>query len=381
MSPTQVYCSFWINELHSGISHFWTLVSQTPKDEMLPCLSTNDLADRISNKQKNYRLTYTNGDTFAELKNVYTDNEFEFEEIVVLRNVGSVSTLEDSKYSVHAHSLLDIHLDWLVSEDSEIQCMDPNFGSVQNVEDFPLLIIGTPIFKRVEVSKVFLKYMLDYFLPQMRWEGYNTYLLLVGSEEDQSELKHMFNEYVVYVQRENYLGTKKNTILNVAKSADADFVMWIDSDDFFHPKTASSLIDMSKYNGYWSAIEDFSFYNTQKQRFTYFSGYDSRHNLSGWGMGSGRVFTREAMIDLENPFPPKNKNMDDAMKTHLKSFEIDSADRLLRNPSEMPLGVKTKQNIWNASSYGSETMRCPNWIPKDTLKEILDLEFDNKDEL
>lgn len=381
MSPTQVYCSFWINELNSKISNFWTLISQTPKDEMLPCLSTNDLVDRITLEQKNYRLICNNGDTFAELKNVYTDNELDFEEIVVLRNVGSVSTLEDSKYSVHAHRLLDIQLDWLVSDNSEIQFMDPNFGSIQIVEDFPLLIIGTPIFKRAEVSKVFLKYMLDYFLPQMRWEGYNPYILLVGSEEDQLELKHMFNEYVVYVQRENYLGTKKNTILDVAKDADADFVMWIDSDDFFHPKTASSLIDMSKYNGYWSAIEDFSFYNTQTQRFTYFSGYDGNHNLSEWGMGSGRVFTKELMLNLDSPFPPKNKNMDDAMKKYLKSFEVAAEDRLLRNPSKIPLGIKTKQNIWTASSYGSESMRCPNWIPKDTLKEIFDLEFDNKDEL
>ena len=59
----------------------------------------------------------------------------------------------------------------------------------------------------------------------------------------------------------NDLGNKKNAILEYAKQTEVDFLVWIDSDDFFHPKRLEQLISVAKWNGYWSAIKPFCFYD------------------------------------------------------------------------------------------------------------------------
>jgi hypothetical protein len=377
MTENTVYCTFWINEFINSLEPSWDVSYQIPFDNALPIMTVGNALELVNDHTKSYNLIYPHSDAFVKIKSQYTFASEEID-IPLFYPIGSTRDENSIAYTKSLHQLLKIQSDWLLTENCDLEMLRPNVGHIKASEENKSLLIGTPIYKRTELTRVFIKYMLEYFIPQLRWEGYYTQLALVGSEEDYEAVKDICNDSVAYVQRENCLGTKKNTILDIARATNVDSLMWIDSDDFFHPRTAETLISMAHSNGIWSAIEDFSFYNSENKQFTYFSGYGGSHQLYEWGMGSGRVFTSHLINTLIDPFPPRNKSMDDGVKKVLGSFNVKPQDRLLRNTIETPLGVKTSQNIWEAKSYGSDTMQAPSWLPPKIKNLILDIEFNNK---
>ena len=64
----------------------------------------------------------------------------------------------------------------------------------------------------------------------------------------------------------------------------------------------------------------------------YFEGYTQGHNLTDWGMGSGRVFTKALLNQMTSGFAKGNRSMDQSIKGALKALDIDPADRLLTDP-------------------------------------------------
>lgn len=250
------------------------------------------------------------------------------------------------------------------------------------------LVICTPTYKRPLVLRCFIKYMLKYFLPYLKLHNYEVIFALTGGAEEFESISDLIsnelNNGVLFLSLENILGKKKNLMFSVAKRIDASHAITIDSDDFFHPDLVLDLISKASKNGYWSAVESIIFIEAQSGTAGLLKGYQENHSLYKWGLGSGRVFTKEALNRIgSSPFPTiRNKSMDAGIKDALKKLDIHYKDRLIEETNVLPISLKTKQNIWAFDSYKldilSEEERSKNmWLPEEIEKELISIPYDS----
>ena len=270
--------------------------------------------------------------------------------------------------------LLSCNKPYIQVEDM-FHALHPSSGTYVKCRDRQSILICTPCFKRPEILRVYCKYMLKYFIPQLIWDGYDACLALCGGPEEKAAVKQYLGEDgLVFLSHKNDLGQKKNTLFAFARDADFEFATTIDSDDFVHPATTTHLIDIAKRNGHWSSIEPFYFHDLPTGAEGLFEGYAGSHQLHGWGMGSARVFTAQSLDSLgESPFDSGNKGMDDSVKKHLALWNIESDKRLLSTEDcrdllvPIPIGVKSDVNVWRFRDYRvrrpSDGEFVTRWLP------------------
>jgi hypothetical protein len=254
------------------------------------------------------------------------------------------------------------------------------------------ITICTPCYQRFDVLDVYVKYMSNYFMPVLNFLGYESKLLLSGDSEEYDAVKKYIdgNPDIIYLHHHNNLGEKKNLLLEFSKQADADFLCFIDSDDFISPMLTKQMIEVADKNEYWSAIEPFCFWDFETNNCGLFKGYEQNHSLFGWGMGSGRVFTKRLLNNFaKNPFARKNKSMDSYIREHLKATNLDVKERLVKfsNDMHLPIGLKCNENIWSYDSYKMQDIDLNSqnlsWLPIDIMSCIKNLrnDVDNADSI
>jgi len=241
------------------------------------------------------------------------------------------------------------------------------------------ITICTPCHQRFDVLDVYVMYMSKYFMPVLNFLGYESKLLLSGDSDEYDSVKKYIDENhdIIYLHHHNNLGEKKNLLLEFSKQADVDFLCFIDSDDFISPMLTKEMIEVADKNSYWSAIEPFCFWDFETNDCGLFKGYEQKHSLFGWGMGSGRVFTKKLLNNFaKNPFARKNKSMDSYIREHLKATNLDIKDRLVKfsNDMHLPIGLKCNENIWSYDSYKMQNIDLENqnlsWLPIDIKNSI-----------
>ena len=260
--------------------------------------------------------------------------------------------------------------------------LHPSSGAYAKSRDRQSILICTPCFKRPKILRLYCKYMLKYFIPQLIWDGYDACLALCGGVEEKASVdEYLGAEGLVFLHHSNDLGQKKNTLFAFARDAGFDFATTIDSDDLVHPAATARLIDIAKRNGYWASIEPFYLRDLPTGSAGLFEGYAGNHQLHKWGMGSARVFTAKALDSLgESPFVSGNKGMDDSVKKHLGLWDIESNKRLLSTEDcrdsrvPIPIGIKSDVNVWRFRDY---RVRKPNdsefvtrWLPPEISKSL-----------
>tara|TARA_B100000900_G_scaffold410422_1_gene428189 strand:+ start:1616 stop:2746 length:1131 start_codon:yes stop_codon:yes gene_type:complete len=366
------FSKYWYADLHSHFSKDYEISQIIELDDLIPNIAPKDL----SLEDCSAYLCDTEGQNIIELRRK-GEIISHFECVAVFTKQGEILPHANLKYVELAHHAFGYESNHLISNSyKEVYFLDPGKGTLKFSETRHSVLIGVPIHKRFNLTCIFFEYMSKYLIPSLVWKGFDVKAVFVGEKEDLKSLSRHKDPKVTMSYMSNDLGNKKNAILDYAKVTDVDFLLWIDSDDFFHPETIGELIEVAKFNGFWSAIKPFCFYDTDQQTFGHFEGYAQGHNLENWGMGSGRVFTKELLTHMSSGFSKGNRSMDQSIKGALQNLDIHFEERLLINPVHLPIGVKTAQNIWAAKSYNTTVMKHPKWLPYDIWEQIENLSFD-----
>ena len=290
------------------------------------------------------------------------------------------NSLEERRYtSGFLHTVLSEHKFLVGSHD--IHLIDPSFGNASLPRpNQKTIAICTPCFERTRLLKLYVDYMTSYYIPYLQMKGLNAILVLTGSQVERDAIVSSLNTNYVFIWHDNNLGAKKNIMLDFARSINADYVSYIDSDDFIHPDTTLKLTDIADRNGYWSAIEPFVFFDAKDKKHGLFEGYAKDHSLYKWGMGSGRVFTKPAIEKLgKNPFAKVNKSMDYYIREQLSELDVPHTDRILNieNCPYIPVGLKSSENIWAYDRYKmKELTDFETWLPPAILSEFMEIPYD-----
>jgi len=294
-------------------------------------------------------------------------------------NLKEVSTQDNGKLMFSKEDLNENG--HFFTENNTLCTIPPSRGTFRATRERPSIAICTPVFKRFKVLELYIQYTVLYLLPQLIQKGYDPYLVIAGDEDEFKVLEpYMVFENVIFLQHFNNLGDKKNLLLKYASKGNFDYLCFIDSDDLFSINTLDSLIKTCDGNGFWSAIEGFCFLDVASMRVGVFEGYaKSKKSLYGWGMGSGRVFSKRLIAAMdENPFARKNKSMDYYIRQSLDIFAIPKGRRLLPyTPSatiDLPIGLKSDENIWGYDAYPLKEVALThpqvNWLPQEIVSKI-----------
>lgn len=241
------------------------------------------------------------------------------------------------------------------------------------------LVIVTPIFERLCLLDIYAEYTRKFLIPALAWQDLEVYWFCAGGPEEKVALQDRAD---IFFEMENNLAAKKNTLFDAAREVEADYTICIDSDDFFSPETVSLLIQQAKANTFWSALEAFVFFSAEHKKFHHFEGYPENHDLYQQGLGSGRVFTRKFLDTIQRePFGSEgNKSMDSKLRESIKALCLEPPEYLVCQNHELPIGVKTKQNIWSIQQYDTSEVPANNrlisWIPKAIFEKIRTLPHD-----
>lgn len=384
MSKVEHFLEFWLSGMEEKVKTHYLMVNHNRKEEVIPSFPYQDIENFLE-PHRFYNFTSQNNETVFSLY-PKSDSIFEVKTIPCFLSTSNIrlNFFHNREYVLKLLSKLDLKEEYISCDLGSVESLGLNFGFIEQKRDLKRIFIATPVYKRLEVLDTFLEYMTDYLIPALKWENVEVCFALAG-EEYESEtvrrfIKHKSNCVYICLDK-NILGEKKNKLLKLAQDSLSDYLLWIDSDDFFHPKTCLSLINLCASNGVWSSIKNFSFYNTQRKEYRLFEGYDPSHTLFDWGMGSGRVFSSKVLGILENPFPLQNKNMDESIKKTLKEFNVNSADRLLLEEQFVPIGLKTKTNIWGARNYATESLENTSskvdWLPHKIKDKLEETEYEN----
>lgn len=359
-------------------------VSKCDQD-ILPQISVSYMEDYLRSSMHRVELFY-NDIVIA----VYEPEEMfslESKKLAVFGKSMYLTEHGDMDYVSSLHSILNLNIPYMFCADGSVKASNLEYSNVCVQDHGKHIVIGTPLHKRHDLSNLHLSYLNDYLVPSLMWHGYYVTTILCGDRDDFKGIKSVFDpRYNMFVEVPNNLGAKKNHIYKIAKSVKADTLVWIDSDDFFHPSTVLSLIELAERNGYWSAIEPFAFFDTFSGEYIHFEGYAAGHQLSDWGMGSGRVFTQYLMHVLkDSPFVEANKSIDNAMKPILAALNVPPEQRLLREFEHLPIGVKTEENIWGVSTYKGivldEFAEKVAWLPSPIQKRIYEMYTHRKEQV
>lgn len=259
----------------------------------------------------------------------------------------------------------------------------PSFGELKlNTRGAKRVVICTPVYRRLALLDLFMEYMCNFYMPALEWAGYEVIFAVAGQSEESPIVRKYLRKGLLFFELENNLGLKKNFLLRVAKDIQADYLTYIDSDDFIHPKLTEDMIKVADANSYWSAIEPFCFFDAKTKKYGLFEGYPKPKELHGWGMGSGRVFTTKLLKVLgSDPFAHKNKSLDWYIREQLSKVDVPIEDRLVRldEVSYLPLGLKTEENIWAYDSYPLKELDSKDslvdWLPVKIKESYLSIGF------
>ena len=363
---TKDFRKFWINEI---VSEFPTKKITSTDSPTIPVYPLSKIFIEISTHQ-NLRLSSNSG---IEVEIVGNRDSNSFREVMCFASTEGVDFAVDLDYIKKVTTMCKLPFFKL-----------PNKGLIfkgqhlDSKDTRPRICILTPAHRRLSLLTILQEYMKSYLIPALAWEGFEALWLVAGGSEEQSVLG---NAPDAFLHCENKLGYKKNRLIRLASLLDADWVIHIDSDDFFHPSIILNLIKLAEFNGWWSACEPFVFKDAETSTPLLFEGYSSNHDLHQRGMGSGRVFSGQLLTRLENePYAAEaNQNMDMLIKENLDFLEIDPESRLLgiEEIEHLPVGIKTDQNIWKSGDYptspvtqGSEHYPKINWLPLPIQKAI-----------
>lgn len=383
-APKQSFLYFWLLEFEAKLSTQFHLTFYIDFEATIyPLYAIEDIYHLICSKESSVRLFNEQGDVLIELSK---SGEIlkTFSDIVAFATSALYVDEASKSYSVRLHTLLGTDALYISNlEQKSHMFLPPHKGSLSLETSKPSLIFGVPIHERYELTKIFAQYMVEYVLSSLKWQGFTPYICFVGSQEDLLNLRTFeTHKNVLCIEHENNLGAKKNLVVSLSKSLDFDYLIHIDSDDFFSPKTIIELIQCANQNTYWSAVEPFGFYDSKSKTYQLFEGYPDGHQLTKSGMGSGRVFTKK-LLDLLpcEAFTKGNKSMDASIKSALDKLNIVSNERLLtlKTLSNLPIGVKTSQNIWSLDTYKtyqiSQTHTFFDWLPSEIETQITNLTF------
>jgi len=235
------------------------------------------------------------------------------------------------------------------------------------------LIILTPVHQRVTLLKLFAKYTREYLIPALRWLDFEVLWVCAGGSEERDIIERLTD---FYIELPNNLAAKKNKLFEIAKDLHADFAICIDSDDFVPPSAVKHLIRKAETNTFWSALEAFTFFSAEKKEYHYFGGYPEGHDLHGQGLGSGRVYTRKFLTSLDdNPLGSEgNKGMDIRLRKTLEALCLEPQEYLVSQIRELPVGLKTNQNIWKVGQYATSVIpandKTVSWLPESLSEAI-----------
>lgn len=385
LATLKAILDFWKLDLHTNLEHDFEVVfytSENPK-VTLPQVSASKLAETIRElRVSKVYLADSNSQILGEVfhKNAILKTS---KTISVFAQEGELGEASDPNFVRSIHKLIKSNAHWLQRPSTlEMHLIAPNLGSYTPIENTSNLLIGVPVFKRLTLLNLFAEYVFKYLVPSLKWRGFNTTVVFCGEEAELDAL-HKFKHYpeFSFIHHSNNLGMKKNLILDLFTASEYDHLMWMDSDDFFHPDVCEALIKKASNNEYWSSIEPFSFYNTINSKFLFFEGYGSNQSLHGWGMGSGRVFTKTCVQKLDIRFAKGNRSMDESVKDVLSTLNLPKGAHLLTRPEldYLPIGVKTKQNIWDFSRYSGNTLHPRDlfvaWLPYEIRNSLDALDF------
>jgi len=364
-----IFYQYWLADLHSKFSFDYEIciLNDSPH---IPNFAPRDL----DLGETSAVLCDTDGDRIIEMR-LKKELIVNFDERIVFSKVGEFVDGAIPEYVSFAQSECDRKLTYLTS-DTKIAFTHSGFGSLEISPSKDSLLIGVPIHNRYTLTDLFCRYVTSYLIPGLVWAGYEVSLILCGDSDDLNPLRKYASPRVVGFEHQNNLGKKKNAMMEVALAAEVDYLMWLDSDDFLHPNLCDSLIDLASFNGYWSSVEPCLFFDSQNKEYRLFEGYAPNHQLGGWGLGSGRVFTRKLLQMEKLAYVESNKSMDDSVKKALSELDIDTDCRLIREPEYLPIGVKTDQNIWKVGGYKTELAQNPNWLPRDIRERINNISHD-----
>ena len=318
------------------------------------------ILDAVIPDPEGVTLDFADPLAILELKNTISDNRYASG---LLRTV-----LSEYKFVIGSH---DIHL------------IDPSFGNVSLPRpDQKTIAICTPCYRRTELLNLYVTYMTSYYIPYLQMKGFNAVLVLTGSQIEKEAVVRSLKSDYVFIWHDNNLGAKKNIMLTFAQKIQADYVTYIDSDDFVHPDTTLQLVQIAEDNGYWAAIEPFIFFDSDQKNYGLFEGYDPNHSLYKWGMGSGRVFTTNAIQQLgKDPFAKVNKSMDYYIREKLNEIPIPADARMLTLEActYVPIGLKSSENIWAYDRYKLRLLEnFVSWLPKQILEKFMTIPHDSE---
>lgn len=379
------FVEFWIAEIVDSLGTEFAVVVQNSAYEFIPQFAPRRVLERVPQGCKRFALVTVCGKICVEVS--HKDyGLYGATPIVAFSPKGTALSENEISYVKHLHSRLFSEFLFVKSlEESSVHFCSPNVGQIcKTHEDAKTLLIGVPIHKRFKLTQVFCKYTFEYLIPMLKWQGFEVFVCFVGSESDLENIEaYSQRSDFVFVRHSNDLGEKKNSIVEVAKTSQTDYLLWIDSDDFFPPSLCLKLLEKAELNGYWASVERFGFYDTLQGQYLRFGGYPAGHQLFQEGMGSGRVFTKKLLNEFEVSFARGNKSMDSSVKSVLSKLNLIVSERLViaSEESKLAIGVKTSQNIWGASTYSTEKLSSAHtlvsWLPFEIKSLIENLHFED----
>lgn len=289
-------------------------------------------------------------------------------ELELFCEVGRVSKDADMEYVRALHVSLGLDVDYLKCGDRLIS-LNPSNSEVSVQHPRRHILIGTPIHRRPEVTRIYLTYMNRFLIPQLAWRDYIATVVLCGDKDDFEGVRDVFDPKLnFFVDRPNVLGDKKNTILGIARDLGSEYLAWIDSDDMISPQTLLDLVNKAAKNGHWSSIREFAFLESRSGEMVAYAGYPPNHQLRTYGMGSGRIFTRRLLGLLPDAvFPSRNKSMDDGVRGVLDEIKIPEELRMVEGLAQWPLGIKSGVNLWDFGHYKGDSIGFSDtrvsWVP------------------
>ena len=383
------YIDYWIFDLKTYLESQKFNVKLSEKllsEDYIPLISIHEAFELLrvynfENLKQSLLLKDTSNNTLVEVQ-ANIDTFSQHEEIILFCPIADIEqgNLPDKRYLQNLEKMKSYFATTeLYSVEGSALFIDRHFGFVNSKsENVKRVSILTPVYERLPVLQLFMDYTSNYLIPYLEFNNYDCVFVLLGSDKEEEVVENFKNDNLVFLNIENNLGIKKNKALDIAKKLQSDYALFLDSDDLLPPNTAIKLIEKAESNGYWSSLEEFCFYSSRLKHYSLFEGYKRGHNLYKQGMGSGRVFTKQLLEDLGSSlFAEKNNRMDESVKAKLREIGLKHEEFLIENADQIPIGVKTKTNIWSEDNYPtreiSEDDHAISWVPfkiREKLKAI-----------
>jgi len=244
-------------------------------------------------------------------------------------------------------------------------------------------LIGIPIYKRPHIVEIQLDYTLNTLIPHIKTKGLDVELLVVGSDEIDTNLVSNFKT-IKYFCIPNILSDKFNFLMNYAKDHSFDYLMALGSDDLMPIALFDSVFELVEENGYIASPCQMWMCDTNTSYIYKWMGYTNAQDiLKKYGLGAGRIYSKKTIDCLSRQ--PFGKNKMNSMESNI-SQELDafvSSDLELTSfvdANDFLFCLKSDENIWKIFDYSNLSSniftlskKYFDWIPHDTKQKIIKL--------